>query len=207
MLCKVPDLVLTDRSLRRFKTVSDSIKVVGITVVGWGFYGNNLARRRYLEALRCMADDLLRSGVRVLIIPQTMDMGQITDGGMAREALTGLAVEYLPQPNTLDAFLSYFDCIDLLIGSRLHSCLLALARGVPVISISYLPKCEEILGEIGLSEYVVDINTGDWDELKNLYNSLLSAKSRLACLNQYQSYVSGVGHRFAMDLTEIMCKN
>lgn len=46
---------------------------------------------------------------------------------------------------------------DLCIGTRMHMCILSLISGTPVLPIAYEFKTQELFGEIGLKEWVTDI--------------------------------------------------
>ncbi len=63
-------------------------------------------------------------------------------------------------------------CMDLLVGMRLHACVLAAAMGVPVVSINYAPKVKSFMHLMGLDAYTNEII--DLDE-NHLSNSILDA--------------------------------
>lgn len=48
--------------------------------------------------------------------------------------------------------LSIIGCMDLLVGVRLHSLIYAAIMGVPLIGISYDPKCTAFLNSVGLDK-------------------------------------------------------
>jgi polysaccharide pyruvyl transferase WcaK-like protein len=60
-------------------------------------------------------------------------------------------------PISLSTYFGLMSRLDLMIGMRLHSALIALRYGVPAINISYTLKGAAILKHLGLSENVVDI--------------------------------------------------
>ena len=63
-------------------------------------------------------------------------------------------------------------CMDLLLGTRMHACVLAAAMSVPVVSINYAPKVKDFMYLIGLRDYTNEVN--NLSEL-SLRNSLASA--------------------------------
>jgi len=63
-------------------------------------------------------------------------------------------------------------CMDVLLGTRMHACVLAVAMDVPVVSINYVPKVKNFMQLIGMEDYANDIdNLNEMD----LENRLLSA--------------------------------
>lgn len=88
----------------------------------------------------------------------------------------GVNVKVLKQPESLQDHLAFYDVIDLTVGSRLHSCLLGVALGVPAICISYLPKCEYIMKDLGLSRYTLQIDSIQFLDILNLIKRVLEDK-------------------------------
>jgi len=61
-----------------------------------------------------------------------------------------------------DELAALYGQADLLLGTRLHSVILSLTGGTPVVAVSYGgPKTRGIMQLLGLDRYVVDINTVD----------------------------------------------
>lgn len=61
------------------------------------------------------------------------------------------------QPFSMPEYYYLISRLDLMVGMRLHSTLIALRMGVPSINISYTLKGGDILGHMGLQENVVDL--------------------------------------------------
>lgn len=58
-------------------------------------------------------------------------------------------------------------CMELLVGMRLHACILAIAMGVPVVSINYAPKVKHFSEIAGMGNYANDIETLNSIDLEN----------------------------------------
>lgn len=85
--------------------------------------------------------------------------------------------------------------LDIVIGERFHSVVIAILSGVPFIAISYDQKVNEIVQSVGMSDYLVDIQAsvgGDFlaDELESklchlreiyqlVYEQLMESRGRL----------------------------
>ena len=167
---RTSDLVVTCGAPESFPV--RNYKTVGITLIDWSFYGDSIKRNSYLNAVAKTTEWLRDLGYKVIIIQQTIGRGG--DDLAVSDFKKLVDCDVLPQPQSLTDFLDAFREVDFLIGSRLHSCLLALNAGVPVVSISYLPKCEQIMGDLGLADYVVDINSIDYTSLKKTCSKLMN---------------------------------
>ncbi len=65
---------------------------------------------------------------------------------------------------------------DFIIGTRFHSMVFGLAYFVPGIAIEYEHKTRGIMQDLGLEEWVININDVDTDRLVNLFESLLKGR-------------------------------
>jgi colanic acid/amylovoran biosynthesis protein len=175
-IVKTTDMVLLSEKLKKTGPCA-LISSVGITVLDWGCGGDELARSNYIATMRAAVKRLEQDGLKVFIIPQTSVPGN-RDMDVALEVKGDSGAVLLGQPNSLEEYLSHFSKVDTIIGMRLHSCLLAIMSGVPAISVSYLPKCTDIMGDLGLSEFVVDINELEIEKLMSLVNEVRILDSR-----------------------------
>jgi polysaccharide pyruvyl transferase WcaK-like protein len=152
------------------------IKWLGITVVNWHFPESNnvmTARKNYMEAIInvCLrASKIL--GFNILLIPQVTVQHhgesdiELIDKINDRLIQAGVEVKIISDdlwPSELSYI--YGKCFAL-IGTRLHSCILAACSGTPIIAIRYQGyKTEGVMRELGLINYVHDIYTITADEL------------------------------------------
>jgi len=54
---------------------------------------------------------------------------------------------------------------DFFIGSRMHSCIAALSRGIPAIGLAYSKKFEGVFGSVGAEHSVIDMRSRNHDEI------------------------------------------
>jgi polysaccharide pyruvyl transferase WcaK-like protein len=107
------------------------------------------------RTLALTADHLSRSGHRVVFIPfheappddDTDEIAMIR--GLMRE--TSLVFERVIPPETVAGFLGQ---VQLVVGLRLHSLILAAAMGVPSISLNYDPKIAGFMEYAGMKSYL-----------------------------------------------------
>lgn len=64
--------------------------------------------------------------------------------------------------------------MDLVIAMRLHTLLLALIRGIPIIAINYAPKIENFLNSLNQLEYCIHADTLQKDEMMSLVDKQLT---------------------------------
>ena len=64
------------------------------------------------------------------------------------------------------------------IGSRMHSNIFALEKGIPLLAISYQPKTEFIMKSLGLQDFFVDINYLDFDVMLKKFDQALSNRAK-----------------------------
>jgi colanic acid/amylovoran biosynthesis protein WcaK/AmsJ len=65
-------------------------------------------------------------------------------------------VEILPDPATLEDSVRQFAGVDVLVTSRMHAAIFAMAVGTPAIAVAYEPKVRQILEDAGLGDRVVE---------------------------------------------------
>jgi polysaccharide pyruvyl transferase WcaK-like protein len=85
--------------------------------------------------------------------------------------------DQLQSPQALQAAFADQTC---LIGTRLHTAVLGLSRGVPVVLISYQPKARGTMALLGLEEFCCDIETITEDQLYSLVARILVQRDNLA---------------------------
>jgi colanic acid/amylovoran biosynthesis protein len=141
----------------------------------WAFPGAGDAAARqvrqeaYLAALAAAARTFLkRYGGSVVVIPQALGPDPAEDDRgicqtFARRLREGAPkdtpVHYRePGTDSLDGFMALVSRASLLIGTRLHSCLLALLAGTPALSVGYQYKSRGTLDLLGLGRFDVSID-------------------------------------------------
>jgi colanic acid/amylovoran biosynthesis protein len=121
-------------------------------------------REEYLNALIAVARFFIQHcGGSVMVVPQALgpdpsedDRGICTEFcRKARERIPADGTVQFREPDTssLTSFMALLSQSAILIGTRLHSCILALLAGVPAISIGYQYKSQGTLDMLGLGRF------------------------------------------------------
>lgn len=69
--------------------------------------------------------------------------------------------------------------MDICIGMRLHFVLLSLIERIPVLALNYNNKVKGLMDEIGLGEYIVDLNNNLLNSLENNFEKLKREKNKI----------------------------
>jgi polysaccharide pyruvyl transferase CsaB len=126
-----------------------------------GFRGGEAGNPRLLEILARAADGIAETlGARIWLIPFCRVSENDNDvtlcrgirERMARSNNATLVTDVLDAPQT-KALLGRMNVV---VGARLHSLILAAAGGVPCVGINYEPKVRGFMQEAGLEDYCLD---------------------------------------------------
>jgi colanic acid/amylovoran biosynthesis protein len=139
--------------------------LVGITVRHWSFPGQKCAAKRLAKYITAMAETIEHLvsdfDATVVFCPQVIhspaDDDRLVSQHIAskvhrQDRVTVLTKDY--SPGQLKALIGQ---MDLFLGTRMHSNILALSMGVPTVAISYQKKTDGIMEMLELSDYVLDM--------------------------------------------------
>ena len=153
---------------------------IGVTVLDWGWttrtpQRSSPAMDAYLRKL-AMAFQRL-GGCRVHILPHVTASHGDTDLDPS------IKLHHLLQLAGVEAVLHELDCsladrcqlygkMDLFVGSRLHSCIIAMLQGVPTVALAYQPKTTGIYDWLGLGRFALPIRSFSVDQLHLLLHTM-----------------------------------
>ena len=159
LLC--PDLAFSFPSDETSESSSFSsdpyIAVNPISAKTWA-HGGDDRHEIYLQHLAAACEWTAERGLRVRIVCSQGKM----DGPTAARLAEMIQPRFSGRVEVRDAqrvpdFLAEVRGAQIVIASRLHGAILSLVAGVPVVAISPLPKVAQLLNDVGLSEYCVDL--------------------------------------------------
>lgn len=153
----------------------------------WAFPGSrNPASKRedYMQTMVALAHHFSRRYQgQVVVVPQALGPDPAEDDrGICREfcqrvrslSKTAQEVHYRePEISSLDEYLALLSRARILVGTRLHSCILALLSGVPALSIGYQHKSQGTLDLLGLGHLNLNIDDLPADRLLDLLDSTM----------------------------------
>lgn len=134
----------------------------------------------YLGSLAAVAERLLDAGlaVRFACSQTRMDprIVQRVRQKMTAEAAAQCTHEAIV---TVDDFLRVTSAAQAVIASRLHAAILALVAGTPVVAIAYSRKCRQLMKDMHLSEYCLDLKDADADAVMATLKRALAQRAPL----------------------------
>ena len=152
-------------------------QLVGITVRSWL---DKSRQAKYEKSVAALADNLAQKGYRVVFIPQVTCEHENDDD----RSVTARVNEYMRYKNEavvltekIDHYeiQSLYGGLDYLVGTRFHSVIFALKSFVPALAIEYEHKTSGIMRDLGLEEWVINIE--DVSPAKLIKNTDLLLKS------------------------------
>lgn len=155
--------------------------VIGVgmmTYHGWTNGGGMY--EKYIDLHARLIEWLLAEGHQVrMIIGQTP-----TDLTAAREVETRLNRKMLTprdeQMTSIHDAMAAIGETDMVIASRYHVQIAALKMGRPLISLSYGPKNDALMADVGLSDFAQDVDHTDFEKLKQQINTMIAGRERYA---------------------------
>lgn len=159
---------------------------VSISVRRWPYLSQPDAHHRYLEAVAGLVDWLVtEGGMNVLFASTCTDLdGYHTDDRTCAAEVVALLsppsrerVVILRGEYSAAELAAVYGEMSLHVGTRLHSNILAMLAGTPVVGIAYEFKTPEILDMVGLGDFVVPIEGIDKETLIGAVEGALSEEA------------------------------
>jgi len=152
--------------------------LVGITVRYW----NSPNFDRYLEIIAHVADYMITE-LNAYVIFFCHNTNPLDDDRPVTEEVFS-KIKQKQRVKILEGYSpeqlkGMYGCMDIFIGTRMHSCILALSMVIPTIVIGYRHKAQGIMKMLGLDFYVCDINTLTLDELKYKVDKLWLEREKI----------------------------
>jgi colanic acid/amylovoran biosynthesis protein len=144
-----------------------------------------LRREEYLNALTMVAHFFIqRYQGSVVVVPQALGPDPSEDDRgicmefcqrVRRRISDGGRVQFRdPDTSSLTGFMGLVSQAALLVGTRLHSCILALLAGTPIISIGYQYKSQGTLDMLGLGRFNTGISALSTEHLLALTEEIMN---------------------------------
>lgn len=161
--------------------------LIGITVLGRYFL--NRKRRNLLKkyavsfavAIDCMINKL---NANIIFVPQVRSQSEIMMMHIIMRFVKNKSrVLIMDEDLSPEEVVKIIGCMDLFIGTRMHSNIFALIMNVPIIAIAYEHKTYGIMNMLGLENWVIDVKDVEEHELflkiEELYKSRFEIKKNM----------------------------
>lgn len=168
-----------------FDTGNNKLKV-SISVRKWSYYekDNFQGHKQYISSIASVADYLIREkNAKVIFASTCTGFGgyQNDDRCVAHEIIKNMKndASILCGEYSARQLSSIYGNMDLHIGTRMHSNILSMLSGTPVVAIQYELKTSGLMDSIGLNEFVVDVNHINSESLIYLVDKVINEKDSI----------------------------
>lgn len=181
---------------------------VGVTVMNALPGVDEAGYRRYRDALlHGLVAALSERDAEAVIVSQVAAQADDSDVTAASELAAdlvraGVTARFVDLGDASDeALVEFYGHLTLVVASRLHSGILALCAGTPILALSYLPKTDGVLARLGWTELVQQAAGLDADALAAGIHTALDRHDALAADLQARLPVLRRSAESAADLT------
>ncbi len=165
---KIGSLLLRRREeANAFKIQAEKNLKVSISVRHWKVELNDEQSRNYLQSIKEACSWLVKNhGAQIVFASTCTSIGNYKhdDRMLALDLINGMDEEIKSNIKILTGeyspidLIDFYSIMDLHIGTRMHSNILALIAGTPVMAIEYEFKTRELMKSIDLEEYLLSMN-------------------------------------------------
>ena len=172
----VPDLAFLLATPDAVKPVGSQL-VVGVGMMTYqGWHAKAATYQAYVELHAKLIDWLIGEGHQVRMI-----IGQApTDFTAARDVEARLGFKLLTERdekmNSIHDAMTAIGETDMVIASRYHVQIAALKMGKPLVSLSYGPKNDALMADVGLSAFAQGVDHADLEKLKQQINTMIAGR-------------------------------
>ena len=216
----VPDLALTTErcpdTLGRELLTSHGLTMfdrplLGVTVLDWGLLQRSFRRQRaYEQAVAEAISFFIETyGGQAVLFPQVQGPSSVEDDLIPSQRVYEQVkqrdrVFLIQNVLSIEHLISAYGLMDIFLGTRLHSSVLAMTQGVPVLAIAYQPKVCGVMESVGLQAWVVPIEMVSADLLRQrlaeLWEQREAVRAMIAKARQYiQAEISWIGEMMRRD--------
>src|SRR5690625_3060742 len=166
---------------------SASSNTVAISVRDWKHDNRDVLQ--FYKMIIEFVKIIIKQGYKIEFISTCQGLDGYVDDSKVAKVIVNMLEEKYKESITinsnyynLEEFRDYIRNFHIVIGTRLHMCILSMLAGIPAFNISYEVKGEEVYKYCGLKEYSVDYN-------ENIENAISSFKH---FLNNKESFRSSL---------------
>lgn len=131
--------------------------------------------RNYVLKLARLCDNIVRGGANLtLFSTQLRDEAVIDDVIEAMESSDGAPMTpEIARSRSVSELIDTLNNADCVVATRFHATVLPLQLGIPVLGICYYRKAVELLSDVGLGDFYVNIDDFEVETLLNKYFAML----------------------------------
>jgi len=182
------------------RTVVTTRPVIAVSLIAYAKprnwpYQNHRLYIRYLREMAQVVSELIKRGNCLVIVYSSLgdDQSVISDfleqlDDQSREAISR-EIQF-PEIQAWQDFVAAVKGADFLIASRLHSTILGFVTQTPTIAISFDPKVDWVMEDLGMTDYLLQIRDFVAEDVVRALDRI--AGRREAVVNEIASYQSAI---------------
>lgn len=187
-ITRCPDIAFYGRARTTRATMPAVAKRVGVVVMDWTWAREvepGRALNTYIYRLMDVVEQMTHSGYHVTLFGHSRVPEQGQDDLAVAKCLAAalrersVVAEVATDAREPELLMQAFDKLDLVIGTRLHSCILALTVGTPAIALAYQPKAVGTYAMLGLSDLCRDVESFEVADIIGLTEAILAPASTM----------------------------
>lgn len=149
--------------------VRNNKKVAAISVIDLRLNGcNSREYEEYINKMRMLINSLIEKDYKIILY-STDFLDYTAVDYLAKGLSADSKIEYI---HNEDELLKIYSNCDLVIGTRMHSLIIAIAQNIPVIGLSWQPKVKNMFKMVDLEEYCYDLDLSAGDLSSRILNKL-----------------------------------
>ena len=198
------DMAFCIKSNDNVRKISPGKITVGISVRKWTYPNlpvlmRSEAHKKYQAEMARLIEAMVREhDINVLMIStcQGDDRYNFKDHQVAKEILEILPLQVREKVvintdfQTPESFMHNLDKVDIFIGTRMHSCIMAFLKNIPTINICYEFKSLELFKDMDLESFVFDINDLDLEKIEEKFRETINQYDEISekIMNNVERY-------------------
>jgi colanic acid/amylovoran biosynthesis protein len=166
---------------------TNGVGKMGLTVTRWSFPEQltpHEKSKEYIKSIQEMVQFATQElNLDIYIIPQVVGPNDYSDDRITGQEIFGELnnnkIHYVNDSYSPSHLKYLISCMDIFVGTRMHSNIFALGARVPTLAIAYQDKTKGIMDMLGLSKWSIDINNMNSTALVNKLSLLWEEKEQI----------------------------
>jgi colanic acid/amylovoran biosynthesis protein len=160
---------------------------LGVTTLDWESQNQQFkSQASYEQELQSAIVSFIREREgRVFFFPQVLGPAPSRDDRIPARRICARLKEFTGSTHLIDEEISpeglksLYSCMDLFIGTRLHSLIFSMSELVPSIGIGYQPKTRGVFQMLGLEDWIIDIDKIESGVLSSKLSDLWASRGAI----------------------------
>tara|TARA_B100002003_G_scaffold182052_2_gene170273 strand:- start:15684 stop:17024 length:1341 start_codon:yes stop_codon:yes gene_type:complete len=152
--------------------------------------------RDYVQKLARLCEHIVQEGAHLTLFSTQLKDEDVIDDVI--EAMGVAAPPSIARSRTVAELMETLSQSDCVVATRFHATVLPLQLGIPVLGICYYRKAAELLVDVGLGDYFVNIDDFDDETLRQKYKALTTriSSGSLTLSEEHSRYIQALDEQY-----------